>query len=623
MLLQNDQKENIKTILQRIFSNRGFEILDYNLAYIQRRIHGRISTLGIEALQDYENYLKSNPYEYNSLFNAILGSESQFFRDYEAWDFLNRAIIPKIIYNQNMHAKKEIRVWSIGCASGEEDYSLAISLIENLKTDIGKYEIKIFATDIDESALRIASSGTYMPEQLIGLPDYIKNKYFTNCNNLYTISDEVKHLLIFEKHNLVTEPAISNIDLLLCRNVMIYLEPSLRPKVIQNLRYALNENGYLWLGKGEKHIDSRAYGFKPLETKWRIFKKISNKEYYQLPLIYDKSGNKNTYQENLDNNIWYKRQNRKTSAIVLNENYEVILYNQNAYNLCFNEHADQTNPDDHKLNDNRWINNSLIKPETQMSFFDLNISYHFANIKEKVKQAIDNSEFLTIDGVEHWINKNKRIYLKIEIIPLAVINNSNKELLISFEDITNIYELHKKFQYTVKSFEIANEKLLSANSILKNATDELEAINEYLRSKNNEDKILINKKFAEQNMEIESLKYQYEAILNIVDFGILIIDQNLVIKNANQVAANILEANHNDIKGKSLKSLNKNEALTNITQKVIEFMKMGSSLDYMVELLDADYGKRVIDVSINPIGKDKSEIFVLVIKERRNHHANV
>jgi two-component system CheB/CheR fusion protein len=609
------QSKSANAILQKIFRDRGFDIQDYSLPHLQRRINGRMATLGISDLYDYEKYIKSNLNEYTSLFNAILDGESQFFRDSEAWDFIREFILPKILHKCEENSK-EIRIWSVGCASGEEAYSIALMLTENLKNDIKKYKIRIYATDIDESALGVARSGTYIPDQLAGLPDYMKERYFSCHDNLYTISHEVRSLLIFGKHNVVIDPPIPNIDLLLCRNVLLYLEPTLRPRVIQKLRYALNDDGYLWLGRAETHIDSKVYGLKPLGTKWRIFKKLPYQDYYQFTTNDNNTKNLEFSPEKSIVNIRQKIQN--IGFIVLDENYKVMLYNQTAHDICLYQYLDKDKVDDFKLIDDR-CRSFLIKPETTVFFYDLNISYHIANIQDKIKQAIANGEFLLIDGIEHWINKDKRVYLRMEIIPLAVTSIANQGFLIFLEDMTSFYELHKKFQLTVKSLEMANENLLSANSVLKNATDELEIINEYLQSRNNEEFISVNEKLTERTAELEALKPQYETILNSVDSGIMIIDQNLVIKDLNSIAASKLGINRDIVKGKSIINLNENMLFTNLIEGITNVIKTGKAENCN----DIDEKKLMVEISINPINKERTEGVVLIIKDRCNHYVDI
>ncbi len=623
MVFQNSKKESINAILQRIFQSRGFEILDYGLPYIQRRIHGRMLALGISELKDYEEYINSNTNEYNPLLNAILGEESKFFRDPKAWEFLEQSILSKILNGRGKNENNEIRIWSVGCASGEEAYSIALILTEFLKDNIHNNKIRIYATDIDESALRVARSGTYMADQLIGLPDPMKEKYLSHHDNLFTISSNIRNLLVFGKHNIVIDPPISNIDLLLCRNVLLYLEPALRIKVMQNLRYALNENGYLWLGKGERHIDHIKYGFRPLGTKWRFFKRLPNREYYQLSPKEDENRELESDKKTFGKNVWQKTREFGTGLILLDENHQVILYDRIARELCLQQYFARSNTNNSNTTDYRLHSYHLMKTVPPISFFDLDIGDNIANLQDKIKQAENNGEFLLIDGMEQWVNSEKLVYIRMTIIPLAILNLDKQGFLIHLEDITSFYELNKKFHLTVKSLETANEKLHSANMVFQKAIDELEIINEYLQSRNNEELILLNEKLIKRTAELEELRSQYHAILDSVNFGVIIIDPNLFVSALNYNAANMIKIDQDIIEGRSLVDFYDNKLLANIAKRVLDVTKKGISTDYVIREPDAENKEQLIDISIDPINGERNKGVVLTIRERRNHDVDI
>jgi two-component system, chemotaxis family, CheB/CheR fusion protein len=584
-----ENRESTDTILLRIFQSRGFDIWDYKLSYIQHKISGRMSALGISELLEYEEYIKSSPNEYKSLFNAILGGESLFFRDPDIWNCVKDSILPKIL--QASEENKTIRIWSVGCSNGEEPYSMAIMLAETLKEDLAKYNVRIYATDIDESALRVARNGAYMLDHLSELPEQIKKRYFTRQGNLFTVSNEIKRLLIFSRHNLVSDPPIPNIDLLLCRNVLLYLNTALKPGIIQKLRYALSNKGYLWLGLGETHIDSNVYGLKPFDTRWRLFKRTQYQDYYKLH-------DKNQYIGNLDTETEKPTcipEQNTMGVIILDKNHRVIQCNQFGYFLCFNQYLDH-HANKFGMSDDRWQKNPLIEFEQPVSFFDLEISDHIIDTKNIIGQAITNKEIMIINMVEYIIGKDKRIYLKIGIIP------TNNNVVLIIDDVTNHYTLQKKLQMTIESLEKANENLVSANAVLKITTDELDIINGYLQSRNNEEIMLINKELMDQKSELEYTKLISETIINSIDYGIIIFGNDLSTKMANQ---NVVS-----------KYGNNNESLRNLVEQATEVMKTGKPTNNITELKDSKGSKLMAKVSIIPIMGEKVEGVVLIIKER-------
>ena len=216
---------------------------------------------------------------------------------------------------------------------------------------------------------------------------------------------------------------------------------------------------------------------------------------------------------------------------------------------------------------------------------------------------------MIIDGVEYLVSKDRRVYLKIKIIPLY--GSSNRNIVILIEDITNRYALQKKLQMTIESLEIANENLVSANKLLKTTTEELEIINEYLQSKNSEELMAINEELIERTSELESIKLCCETIINSTDFGIIIVDPILSIKTVNYIATSKFGI---VIKDSSLLNLKSHISLGSLVDKVIEAIKTGSSMTCVIEWKEGK-GKKV-NVSISPIIGAKVEGAVLLIKER-------
>jgi two-component system CheB/CheR fusion protein len=471
----------------------------------------------------------------------------------------------------------------------------------------------IYATDIDESELRIARNGTFLLDQLSGLPDNLRDQYFLRQGDLYTINDDIRSIITFGRHNILIDPPITNIDLLLCRYVLLYLDPSLIPKALQNLRYALNNGGLLWLGKGERHIDSNKYGFKPFGNKWCFFKKQPIQKHYQISAINFNIKNFLSQKAITDNNIYQENYNIETGIIALNEDLDIIFYNQIAFDICFNKNLEIQNIDDSQSFADICQNSSTVKKDKKISFLDLNINCYIEKIQDKIKELTNKRDYLIIDGVEHWQEKNSKIYLRIIIIPLSIINIENKDILVILDNMTKFYEFGEKTRFMLKSFETAKEKLLSENSILEKATDELEIINKYLQSRNNEEFILLNEKIIKQSMEFEILKNQYEAILDSIGLGVMIVDQNFIVKNINSLAIKYLEINYEFIIDKSLIGINNNKILSDVLKRISETMEIREPMNFIIDSSNSE--KQFLDIKINPINKKKNEGVILIIKE--------
>ncbi|HGJ63947.1 TPA: hypothetical protein ENS27_01000 [bacterium] len=254
-----------------------------------------------------------------------------------------------------------------------------------------------------------------------------------------------------------------------------------------------------------------------------------------------------------------------------------------------------------------------MKKDKKISFLDLNINCYIEKIQDKIRVLTNKRDYLIIDGVEHWQEKNSKIYLRIIIIPLSIINIENKDILVILDNMTKFYEFGEKTRFMLKSFETAKEKLLSENSILEKATDELEIINKYLQSRNNEEFILLNEKIIKQSMEFEILKNQYEAILDSIGLGVMIVDQNLIVKNINSLALKYLEINYEFIIDKSLIGINNSKILSDVLKRISETMEIREPMNFIIDSSNSE--KQFLDIKINPINKKKNEGVILIIKE--------
>ena len=210
-----------------------------------------MSQLRICGYVDYRKYLEKNPKEVNELLNTILINVTEFFCDPPAWEILRQDLLPPLLKNPT--SGSSFRAWSAGCASGEEAYSIAILLSEFFGPRLPEYDIKIYATDIDEEALTTARRGEYSAEALRRIRPEWKGKYFHGKGPL-RVNRELRKLVIFGRSNLVQNAPISHVNLLLCRNVLIYFNSELQKQVFARLYYALEPEGILFLGKAESQL---------------------------------------------------------------------------------------------------------------------------------------------------------------------------------------------------------------------------------------------------------------------------------------------------------------------------------------------------------------------------------
>lgn len=264
------QSHEIQEILNILRYHSGHDFSQYKKNTICRRLERRMINLHLDTIKDYVRYLERDSEERDNLLKEVLIGVTNFFRDHLAFEALKSTILPHIF--KNVMSQNLLRIWVPGCSTGEEAYSLAMAVHETMAVTGQKIELRIFATDIDKTAVDFAREGRY-PKSISSdvSPDRLEN-FFVEGIEDYRIRKEIKDSIIFAHHNAVRDPPFSKVDMISCRNLMIYLEPVLQQKLLRIFHYALNANGILFMGSSETTGDSSGC-FVPFERKWKFFER--------------------------------------------------------------------------------------------------------------------------------------------------------------------------------------------------------------------------------------------------------------------------------------------------------------------------------------------------------------
>src|SRR5215212_11848255 len=234
----------------------------------------------VETYDEYRTYLDEDPDEFVDLFNTILINVTAFFRDVPAWEYVRTEIVPRIV--EESADRGGIRIWSTGCASGEEAYTLAISFAEALSGDAFADRVKIYATDVDEEVLSEGRHAIYPAARVENVPADLRERYFERVEERYVVKPELRRGVIFGRHDIVRDPPISRIDLLTSRNTLMYFTKEAQERILANFHFALRDHGYLFLGKSEMML-ARSDLFHPLDVKRRVFQKAGRERQFELP----------------------------------------------------------------------------------------------------------------------------------------------------------------------------------------------------------------------------------------------------------------------------------------------------------------------------------------------------
>ncbi|RLG37800.1 MAG: protein-glutamate O-methyltransferase CheR [Candidatus Alkanophagales archaeon] len=262
-------------ILKRKISKKtGLDCYKYKDNYLRRRIDIRMKESGVSSYREYLRFLDEHPEEYVALLDKITVNVTQFFRDVEAFQVFKNEVLPQLLSEKKRRGSKILRIWSAGCATGEEPYTIAIILHEMLGGELKSFLVSILATDIDEQALKVAVAGLYEGASLRNVERRIVKKHFEHENGKYRIKDDIRRLVRFKKHDLISGEKFSHFDVIFCRNVMIYFSKELQGRLLMDFYEALNDGGFLILGRTETLVGAAKEKFACVNARERIYQKI-------------------------------------------------------------------------------------------------------------------------------------------------------------------------------------------------------------------------------------------------------------------------------------------------------------------------------------------------------------
>ena len=529
----NPEFENLLNYIKR---SRGFDFTGYKRTSLMRRMRKRMQTVGVDSFNEYLDYLEVAPEEFAQLFNTILINVTSFLRDRPTWDYIATEIIPRV--TDRKEPTESIRVWSAGCASGQEAYTLAIVLAEVLGIEQFKARVKIYATDVDEEALKQARHATYSAKEVESLPEELLEQYFeASSDHLYTFRKDLRRSVIFGRHDLLQDAPISRIDLLTCRNALMYFNSEAQSKIIARFHFALNDSGFLFLGKAEMLL-SHSNSFTPIDLKRRIFTKVPKVNLRDRLLL---MGNNGTNDEinYFDTHVRIRDcafDVSPVAQIVVDTNGLLILVNERA-RTQFN------------------INPKNLGCPLQ----DLEISYRPLELRSCIDQVYNDYRPIIHREVEWTIPSGENLYFDVQIAALVDINGKLLGASITFNDVTRSKRLQDELEHSNQELEMAYEELQSTNEELETTNEELQSSNEELETTNeelqstNEELETMNEELQSSNEELQTINEEVrlrsdelnqansflESILTSLRGAVVVVNRDLQIQIWNDKAEDI------------------------------------------------------------------------------------
>ena len=543
---------DFENLLQYLRINRGFDFTGYKRSTLMRRVTKQMETLNIDSFGNYQDYLEVHPDEFKNLFNTILINVTAFFRDSSAWDYLAKEIIPNIIKNKPKDGL--IRFWSAGCASGQEAYTLAIIVAEILGVEEFRQRVKIYATDVDEEALTQARQASYSAKNIIEIPLGLRDKYFDIVNKNYIFRQDLRRCVIFGRHDLLQDAPISRLDLLICRNTLMYFNSEIQGKIINRFHFALNDHGYLFLGKAEMLV-MHSNLFVPIDLKNRIFSKVSLGNIHNRQLVMKSSEGK----ESADN-VSFEGLRIRELAFDTASSAQVVIDNHGTL-IMINEQA-------------RNLFNLTIK-DLNRPFQDLELSYRPVELRSLIEQVYSERHPITLTNVERYQTNSEVQYLDLRVIPLQHNDQTILGVTISFNDITRQIKLQTALQRSRQELETTNEELQSTNEELETTNEELQSTNEELETTNeelqstnqemetmneelqsaNEELQTINHELSDRTCELDQTNIFLTSILGSLQMGMVVLDSSFNILIWNQTVEDMWGLRTDEVMNKSWFSL--------------------------------------------------------------------
>ena len=536
----------LQKILMLVRASTKHDFSHYKQTTIRRRIGRRLAVHKIEDIADYFRCLQRNPAEIQTLFKDLVICVTSFFRDHEAFKALETKVLPSLL--ERKAPDLALRVWVPGCGTGEEALSLAIIFDEAMERTGKHHDLQIFATDIDADAINRARVGEY-PESIAAdiTPERLK-KYFIKKDSVYRIKQEIRELVVYAPQNLISDPPFSRLDLISCRNVLIYLDADLQKQILPLFHFTLNPNGYLFLGSSES-IGGSADFFAPVDTKWKIYQRrgpvhqrLGEYPALTLPVNEIRSHSREEPLREVKPRTLMERlvlEEYAPAAILINRRYDV-LYLQG-----------QTDK-------------FLGMPRGEPSFNLLNLVHEDLRPKTltALHRAVSERKTVKVEDIPYRQPQGGIGYLNLIARPLLTPGSDNL-LLVVFEEQSGPaipketkgktkatpseesrvavleHELQATKEYlqtTVEELEASNEELKSTNEELQSTNEELQSTNEELETakeelqSTNEELVTVNAELNNKVDELTEVNNDINNLLASTEIGTLFLDRELRVK---------------------------------------------------------------------------------------------
>jgi two-component system CheB/CheR fusion protein len=528
------EPDSFERLLDHLRQSRGVDFAAYKRNSLVRRVTKRMHSVGMLTFDAYLDYLQLQPNEFQPLLNTILINVTSFFRDPDVWAYLDGVILPELL--EKCTVSRPLRVWSAGCASGEEAYSIAMLLAERLGIEATRERVKIYATDIDEDALTEARRAKFRVADTHDLPPGLLEKYFVVEGNTAALKRELRRTVMFGRLDLLQDAPISRVDLLLCRNTLMYFNSEAQARVLSRFSYSVNAEGFVVLGRAEMLFSHTAMFF-PVDLPRRTFKVSAKASHRERMAQVASSG-----REDMSNGPSALMRLRQ-AAFDADSTAQLIVDSAGTLAAASAGARQQF---------------SIRAADIGRPLLELEVSYRPADLRSAIDRVAAERREVVLKDVRHVTSGQPRDYdvtvapvtddqqaiagLRIVFIDRTAVHALRTELQASKQELETAYEelqsaneeletTNEELQSTVEELETTNEELQSTNEELETMNEELQSTNEELQSTNDEMRI--------RTVDADTLNIYLESVFSSLRSGVVVVDPDYRVRVWNQRAEDL------------------------------------------------------------------------------------
>ncbi|MEG9328305.1 chemotaxis protein CheB [Salinimicrobium catena] len=592
-----DRSELMK-ILNYVNKETGLDFREYKRSTLARRVARRVNVCKCRSLAEYYSFLTSREGEVEILYREFLIGVTKFFRDGKVWELLQENIIPELVRD-----KKDgdiLKLWNVACSTGEEAYSFAMCIFEEMEKQEKDLEVKIFATDISEKHLEIGSKGKYPESIAADVPADFLAKYFINKPHSYRVVEKLRRSVVFSRHNVIKNPPFSNMDLVSCRNLLIYFQPAIQKKALGVLHYALKQNGVLVLGTSES-VQSHRQQFQEIDRKWKIYRNVnpskrltSGISHAATSSLLENIGSKESNKGRTPNRPVKQKMNNEFNETLLEHFNGASVFIDDEYNILeaigeFRKYANlptsgfSINLLEMLESDLKYlVQNTLKKADKlQQKVYYKDAAFSHEGKKKGVDIIVKPFEQQNLEGGTHYVITFIEKELKldgVEEVDNITLTKRTKEYVSNLEE--ELKQTKEELQASLEEIETSNEELQAANEELLASNEELQSTNEELQSVNEE----INTVNAENIQKVDdlaALNADMNNLLESTQIGTIFLDSSLSIRRFTPAIKEHFSFLNSDI-GRPISHFTGSMGKNNLVDRCNRVLNTGKTLEKVV-----------------------------------------